>query len=732
MRGFLFSAAVLCCICMGAQAQESESIEHIDSVLVAVSRAGEKTPVTFTTVRRDALGSAAPSKSLPMILGTQPSVVSTNEGGTGLGYSKLTIRGSKGSQINVTMNGITLNDSESQEVFWVNIPAISSYLSTVQVQRGLGTSANGAGAFGGSINMNSSFVSPNPSGSFDLSYGSYGTGIVNVAAGTGLTKKGFYANLAANFSHTDGYIRNAWADVYSFFGVVGRIKGRNSMKFTVLSGNQHTGITWEGIPAYKLAEDRTYNPAGEYTNDKGETVYYDNESDNYVQTHYQLNWSHRFNPSLVWSSTLNYTSGYGFYEQYKAGKKLSKYGMEGSGKADFITRKLMDNGYAVLNSTINYSRQGLDLAGGVYVARYDGNHFGRVLWNSANTTRDYEWYRNDAVKSEATAFAKAEYDLSSWLTGYLDLQYRFVGLNMKGIDDEFSELAYNTAWNFFNPRAGLTGKWGAHKAYLSFAVGHREPGRSDLKEQIESVNAAHAGEVTLRPERMYDTELGWEYGGKAATLGVNFYSMEYKDMLLETGKLSDSGYAIKENVDRSWRRGVELSGAWKPLYWLTLEGNLTLSTNKIKDYVCYEDTYDDATNWDNYRKTRIDCGTVDMLMSPSVIGMAGVVFTPLRKDDFRIGFTGKYVGKQYWDNTMTDALSIPAYYVVDCYAEKSFALFGGRLSLAAFCNNLLNRDYCADAWVYRAMFANGDAEYIEEGLFPQALRNFSVKIGFAF
>lgn len=727
-------AAALGCICTGAYAQDQEKVEQLDSVIVAVSRAGRNTPVTYTYIGKEELKNAAPGKSLPMILSLQPSVVTTNEGGTGLGYSKMTVRGSKGSQINVTLNGITLNDSESQEVFWVNIPGLNSILGSVQLQRGLGTSANGAGAFGASVNMSTAYVSPDPFSSIDLSAGSYNTRGLSFAAGSGLLDNGLYANFAVTLSGTDGYIRNAWADVHSFLGVLGWMRGNNSLKFTLLSGKQHTGITWEGIPASKVAEDRTYNPAGKYKDADGNTAYYDNESDNYLQTHYQLNYTHQFSAPLTWSTTLNFTGGEGYYEQYKADKAYSKYGLSHMGKGDFITRKQLDNGYAVLNSTLKYKTDALDISGGAYVAYYDGDHFGNVIWDTADKETDHEWYRNNGKKTEGTAFVRGEYQAAPWLTAYAELQYRHIGLKMSGIDDEFSDMAYDKSWNFLNPRAGFTAKFGSHKAYASFAVGHREPGRSDLKEQIESVNTllakGIAAEVTLRPERMFDTEIGWEYLSERLSAGVNLYSMEYKDMLLETGKLSDSGYAIKENVDRSWRRGVELSAGWKPVRWMNLTGNLTLSTNKIKDYVYYEDTNDNANDWHYVGKTEVKAGTVDMLMSPSAVGMAGVEFLPM--EGLCAGVTGKYVGKQYWDNTQTEELSLPAYYVLDAHVEKSFDIWKGKVTLGAYCNNLLNRDYCADAWVYRALFANGDPEYIEEGLFPQALRNFSFKLRYEF
>lgn len=717
-----------------AAQEQDEKVEQLDSIVVSVSRAGRNTPVTYTTVGRDALRGSSSVNSLPMILSLQPSVVSSNEGGTGLGYSKMTVRGSKGSQINVTLNGITLNDSESQEVFWVNIPALGNILSNVQLQRGLGTSANGAGAFGASINMSTAYVHPEPAFSYELSAGSFGTFNTTISGATGLTPTGIYADLAFSYGRTDGYIRNAWADVYSAYAVLGWMRGSNSLKFTFLSGDQHTGITWEGISAAQMDADRRYNPAGEYYDADGNVRYYDNESDNYAQRHFQLNYTHQFDMPLFWSTTVNFTKGDGYYEQYKADKKYGKYGYSLSGKGDFITRKLMDNGYWVLNSNLKYKAGAADFTAGVYASTYSGDHFGIVDWNSAMGETSDEWYRNNGRKREATAFLRAEGQLANWLTLYAEAQYRVIGLRMKGIDDEFSDLAYRHTWSFFNPRAGLTGRWGAHKVYASFAMGHREPGRSDLKEQIESVNtlnsAGVAAEVTLRPERMFDTELGYEFASDNLTAAVNLYSMEYHDMLLETGKLSDSGYAIKENVDRSWRRGVELSAAARPLNWLTLNGNLTLSTNKIKDYVCYEDQYDNATDWHPVAQKRIEYGTVDMLMSPSLVGMAGLAFLPWK--DANLGLVAKYVGKQYWDNSQNADRCIPAYYVLNASAEQVFRCAKSRLTLGVYVNNLLGREYYADAWVYRAAFANGDPEYVEEGLFPQAPRNFSVKLRLEF
>ena len=361
------SAAIVAAITAGkASAQEVEKQERLDSAVVSASRAGKSTPVTYTMVGRQELRQSNPINSLPMTLALQPSVVVSHEGGTGIGYSKMTVRGSKGSQINVTLNGITLNDAESQEVFWVNIPALSSILSGVQVQRGLGTSANGAGAFGASINMNTAFVGGGPAFQADFSAGSYGTNMTAVRGATGLLPSGLYFDVFWSSNHTEGYVQNGWGDASSLLAVLGWLRGDNSLRLTYLRGEQRTGITWTGISLADMARDRTYNPEGLYYDADGTLRRYRNHTDNYLQQHLQLNWTHRFSEALTWITTLNYTDGYGYNERYKRNKKLSAYGFPSSfaygggvtakTKGDVIFRKTMDNGYWVLNSEAKYRR----------------------------------------------------------------------------------------------------------------------------------------------------------------------------------------------------------------------------------------------------------------------------------------------------------------------------------------------------------------------------------------
>ena len=769
MRGFLFFAALCSLIPFSALGVEKEAthsetdrVERLDSVVVSSSRAGSDTPVTFTMVGKEALRRSNPLNSLPMNLALQPSVVSVNEGGTGLGYSKMTVRGSKGSQINVTLNGVTLNDAESQEVFWVNIPALASMISSVQLQRGLGTSANGAGAFGASINMSTASVSAEPFGAAEMSLGSYGTFVGSFSAGTGLMKSGVYFNAAYSRGLTDGYIRNAFADVQSAMAVLGWMNERNSLRLTWLMGSQHTGITWEGISPEMYEIDRRYNPAGEYYDQFGNVHYYDNETDNYAQHHLQLNYTHAFSDQLAWSTTFNYTRGDGYYENYKAGKSFSKYLMADPvidgvayDEGDFITKEALANDYFVLNSDLRYSGEILKLTGGLNLSRYDGDHIGSVLWNNVlGDSFDYdshEWYLNRGLKHEASAFVRGEVLCCDGLTAFADLQYRGVWLSMSGPEDDGVLLDHKDNWQFFNPRAGFSYRWSpSSRVYASAALGHREPGRSDIKELILDANKSHQAGVSsrgvdIRPEKMLDIELGYEYVSERLSISANLYMMEYWDMLLETGKLTDVGYAIKENVPRSWRRGLELAASWKALPWLQVGGNMTLSTNKIKAYTAYYEMYDNMNDWNYMGQHMVDYENTDILMSPSLVGMASVTFRPFSAsagslNSAYLTLNGKYVGRQYFDNTSSADRSIPSYFVADLSVGYSvplkrsldFARDDSSLSFSLHINNLFNRMYYADAWLWRAYFQQEDSFYDDIGIYPQAPMNAMFKVSWTF
>ena len=723
-KELLFAAAlVVLPLCAGAQ----EMTERLDSVVISASRAGDKTPVTHTDVGKEALRASNPSFSLPMALELLPSVVTYNEGGTGLGNSAMTIRGSKGSQINVTLNGITLNDAESQEVFWVNIQSITALVSGVQVQRGLGTTMSGAGDFGASINMNTALVQPDPSGRLSFSAGSFGTRMFQGNVSTGLLPGRWYMDLFFSAGHTDGYIRGANVESASLFGVLGWLGKRNSLRLTLLHGQQRSGITWDGIDLEQYQKDRRYNGAGEYVDDNGNIQYYPGQTDNYIQTHLQLNYTHSFGSALTWTSTLNYTRGDGYDEYYKMNRKLASFGFPGvtevPAKSDMIYRKKMDNDLWVLSSSLRYRSGTLNATAGVNLSRYRGGHFGEILWVKSLEAagiglkdKFQGWYDNTGIKADASAFARAEWTPLEWLTAYADLQYRAISYTMAGPDDDGVSLDYASIWRFFNPRMGVNIEKGPHRVFLSAAIGQREPGRGDIKENIK-------GEVSpIAPEKMLDVELGYRLSLEKFSFQANLYAMEYKDMLLETGRLSNAGYAIKENMPRAWRRGIELQAAWMPVRWLALDGNATLSMNQIKDFTSYV-PYDD----DSGRMYPVNYGLTTMLMSPGAIGMARVRVMPWKGGE--ISMNAKFVGKQYLDNSMREEMAVPFYWTAGASVSHEFN-FG--IKLSAFVNNIFNRMYYAAGWRWESYNEAENVVYSGIGVYPQPPINFIIKAEYSF
>ena len=709
MKKLLLSAAfALLPLC--AVAQDATLSETLDSTVVTSFRAGARTPVAHTDLTKQTLRSASTLSSLPMMLSLQPSVVSMNEGGTGLGYSKLRLRGSDPSRLNVTVNGITLNDAESQEVFWVNIPGIAGMLNSVQLQRGLGTSVNGPGAFGGSINMQTALPQGGPYGEAELSAGSYLTGVATLSAGTGRMENGLSADIRYSANRTEGYLDNAWARLHSLYGSLGWLKGSNSIKLNYIMGLQHSGITWEGCPPEMLQTNRRYNP----TVCKGQIEGYQGDSDNYLQQHIQGVYTHQFNSHLVLTSTLHYTDGRGYYENYKSKNK------ETGVKGDFWLRQAMANSYYAANSVLKWTAPTLSAVANFAWSYYDGDHYGYYL--NADGTQDDSYYLNTGRKQDFSTFLRSEWQPFGALNLYADLQYRHIGLDITGNDKDHVSLVYGRDYNFFNPKGGFTWQIVPTAAlYASVAMGHREPSRSDIKESIK------AGKTDdIKPERMLDYEFGVRFEKPRWAFSANVYLMEYKDQLLATGKLSETGYAIKQNVPRSYRRGVELVAGYQPLPWLKAEGNLTLSTNKILDYTQYIDLYDDTDNWNLVGQKTEHYDKTDILLSPSAIGMVAVTVTPLKSLEFKLVW--KYVGKQYWDNTASEDRMLKAY---DVFSLQGHYALTENIKFSIFVDNLLSRKYEADAWVYRAAFQDGTT-YTEAGLFPQALCNAICKMTVSF
>lgn len=694
----LLLAALLSAIVSGkAPEKETQLNEKIDSSVVRAGFAGYRTPVAHTTLSKADLKQASASSSLPMSLATQPSTVTVNEGGTGLGYSSMSIRGVSGSQTSVSLNGITLNDSESQEVFWVNIPSISSFLSKAQVQRGLGTAACGPGAFGASVNMVTDNEIPR---FYESSYGSFNT-LTNTVSTPILNWKRFKLGFATSVQGTDGYIRNAWADVRSTYVYSELAYRKGSFRLVYLTGFQHTGITWEGIPLSRfLGGEYTYNPAGEYIAPDGSIAHYGNQCDNYSQNHFQLIWKHGFNENSKLETTVNYTMGKGYYEQYRVGFM--------DDDSDAVTQDRLDNDFYAVRSEYSRTSGRNRLSAGLYGSVYCGIHDGLTLKPVSS-----DLYYNTARKSELDLWGRDEFEMGDAFSLYAEVQLRMVNHRMEGPDEYGQVLDFEESWPFLNPRVGFEYKRGTNgRVYASVALGHREPSRSDIQ-----------ASASVKNESMLDFEFGYRYRSDALSADLGLYSMEYYDMLLETGKINDGGYTIKENTPRAWRRGVEVAATWKAGESISIAGNINLSTNKIKEYTAYLDTYD--ADWNFTGQTTESYKGVSMRMSPSAIAYLGACWKPdWLSEGISIG--AKYVGRQYWDNTGSEDRMIPSYMVMDLSAGHCFKILRKHLYLKLNVGNLLNSRYYANAWVWRA-FVGGEP-YQEEGVFPQAPFNATVSM----
>lgn len=694
---------------LGTAPDRTDDIQDsIPALTVFAGRAGQDTPVPHTTISKEELKAHAVQTSVPMALEGEPSVVSTDEGGTSLGYSQLRIRGVAGSQTAVSLNGISLNGAEDGEVFWVNIPALGRYLSSVQLQRGLGTGACGPGAFGAGINMSTEDGIDTLSA--ELSIGTFSTWgamieapLVYASTAKGvLTAGGAYA-----IQHTDGYVRNAFADVHSALGLIAWDGRKDRIGLTILFGQQHTGITWEGAPLDKFNEEPRYNPAGEYADANGCLQYYDNQSDNYRQLHLQLNWKHNFGQQLKSSTTFNYTDGYGYYEQYRPAF---------SDGSDMITKDALDNGLFVLRSDIIWQSRSLALSGGIYASCYAGLHEGTYS-SPAAASGIYPWYDNDADKYEADAYIRAEWSARSNVTLYGEVQGRAVHHDMKGPDEYGQNLDFSRTWIFGNPRIGATVRTSHDGKFMaSAALGHREPTRSDLQASTSVV-----------PEAMVDLETSYMVSTDRAGFSIGLYDMEYFDMLLETGRINDAGYVIKENTPRASRRGVELSGIWKPSARLCASANLNFSINRIRRYTAFLDCYD--ADWNFLGQTTEEYTDVPILLSPSAIAGGVLKYTPGWMNN-GLSLRYKYVGRQYWDNTGNPDRMVPAYSTLGLSAAHSFTIRKSTLTVSAEAGNILGRRYYAYAWVWRAIVDG--KPFQSEGVFPGAPSSFTMSLRLSF
>ena len=710
--GFRFHKFVVPCVAlfsMAAAAQnkptDSTKTVSLDEVTISATRASAKTPVTFSNVGKKEIAKRNLGQDIPILLNFLPSVVTTSDAGNGFGYTGIRVRGSDATRVNVTINGIPYNDSESSGTFFVNIGDFASSVESIQLQRGVGTSTNGAGAFGASLNLQTGKVSDSASAEIANSFGSFNSRKHTVKFTTGRISN--YFELAGRLSaiHSDGYIDRAFADLKSYF-LQGSYIGKNTLiKALAFGGKERTYQAWNGLDAATLAANPRFNYAGIYTDEFGNTRFYENEVDNYQQDHFQLHWSQRVSEHWNTNVSFHYTIGKGYYENYKEDADFAEYGLtpviiggETISTTDLVRRKWLDNDFYGMTFSANYEKDELAVTIGGGLNNYEGKHFGDVIWARFASTSELgdRYYDQNAVKTDGNFFTKATYQLTGQWSLFGDVQYRYV--DYKTTVDPAREI--DARFNFFNPKAGVTFTVNEkNNLYLSYARANKEPSRTDF----ENGNPAS--------EKLDDFELGWRYASDKVRLNTNFYLMNYSDQLVKTGELDDVGNEIHANVPGSYRAGLEIDAVLALTRKFTLSPNLAISTNKIKDYTIM--TADGLRNF----------GTTNISFSPNVVSgiLASYQFTP----DFQVSLLSKYVGEQYAGNLDTEATKLDSYSVTDLnivYEWKTKTLFKS-VVFTALVNNLFDKQYVSNAYLY-------GEDYVS--YFPQAGINFLVAVTLKF
>jgi len=640
----LFGAAA--CAVANAQTSLSDSVSArertLESAQVVATRAGNQTPVAFSNLSKKDIAETNFGPDLPYLLTSTPSVTVAGDAGAGIGYTYLRIRGTDPTRINITANGIPLNDAESNSIYWVNMGDFASSVGSVQVQRGVGTSTIGSGAFGGNVNMQTESIADEPFAELAGSVGSFGTHKETLRFGTG--RLGGHWKVGGRLSNigSDGYIDRASTDLNSYFLQGGYFGDKTTVKFITFNGKEETYHAWDYATHAQMQEyGRTYNPSGKYTDSDGNTQFYKNQIDNYHQQHYQLLWNQTLTDALTLTSALHYTRGKGYYEQYKTSRKLYQYGLESAlgAKSDLVRRKYSEADFYGTTLALLYKKGRWDAAVGGAWNKYDGRHYGKVLW-----VREFqgaidplqEYYRNYAHKKDLNVYARASVEVARGLSVYGDAQYRRVKYRMYGPTDEFNgpgdqiEFDFDNTFDFFNPKAGLFYRRGAHSAYASWGMGHKEPTRNDYEAALWTQEP--------KSETLNDLEAGYKWESARFSAGVNFYYMFYKNQFVLTGEQDQNGEFIARNVGKSYRRGVELTAAWRPTDWLTWDANLTWSHNRVQDYTMELDDTGEAYN----------LGNTPISYSPNVIW--NNIFS-VKKGGFIGRFGTHFVGRQFMTNT---------------------------------------------------------------------------------
>lgn len=718
-------------------------------VVVQATRADARTGTTFTNVTQEEIAARNFGQDLPYLLEQVPSVVVNSDAGAGVGYTGIRIRGSDITRINVTVNGIPMNDAESHGVFFVNMPDFASSVQDIQVQRGVGTSTNGAGAFGASLNIQTEQVRREAYAETDNTYGSFDTWRNNVRFGTGLINGKFAFDGRLSRIKSDGYVDRGASDLKSFYFSGGYYGDKTSVKFITFSGTEQTYQAWYGTPealVYGNAADlqayidrngiagadlENLQSAGRRYN----YYTYDNETDNYQQDHYQLHIAHDFMPGLSFSGALHYTYGRGYYEQFRAGDDLADYGLanvliggDTISSTDLIRRRWLDNDFYGATYALQYSPSSrLNATLGGAWNRYAGSHFGEIIWArfaSTSSIRDH-YYDNDSEKTDFNIFAKVNYGLTDKLHVFGDLQLRTVKYSFLGFDDDGENITQETDYTFWNPKAGITySLQPAHQLYASFAVGNREPVRDDFTESSPSSRPKH--ETLHNVEAGYRGQFGLaEVAGQqlAANVELNYFYMKYKNQLVLTGQINDVGAYTRTNIDDSYRQGVELAGALQLGSFATLNTNLAYSQNRIKGFNEFIDDYETGDQLHNtYSETAI-------AFSPDWVTTNQLEVQVLK--GLHAAFIYKTVSRQYLDNTQNESRIIPAYQVGDLRFRYNvgFKNVLKELELGLLVNNVFNEQYAANGYTYSYIYGE---QVTENFYYPQATRNYLLSVGLKF
>ena len=691
---------------------------YLQPVEVNAVRAGEKAPFTKTNLSKKDITKNNLGQDLPILLNQTPGVVVNSDAGAGVGYTGIRIRGTDASRINVTLNGIPYNDAESQGTFFVDLPDFASSINTVQIQRGVGTSSNGAGAFGASINLATNEINKQFYAELNNSAGSYNTFKNTIQFGSGVLGKHFTVDGRLSRIRSNGYMDRASSNLQSFYLSTAYVNENNSLRLNVFSGKEKTYQAWNGVPEYLLATNRTYNSAG--TEKPGDP--YDNETDNYTQTHYQLFYNHKFSPYWKGNIAVFLTKGKGYYEQYKADKKLADYGLpnyfDGTTtikRTDLVRRLWLDNNLYGTIFSLQYHKYKTEFTAGGGWNGYDGMHYGEIIWAkiTAVVPKNYRWYDVPAHKKDFSLYTKLTQQLSKTIYGFADLQFRNINYNLNGFRDNTALLLKNN-YNFVNPKLGITYNKNSWQLYISYALAQHEPNRDDYE----------AGTTQQpRPEKLYDWEAGIERKQSNYSFGVNIYYMKYRDQLILTGKINDVGAYTRTNIPNSYRTGIELQGTYAASKWFNAAANIALSRNKIKNFTEYLDDYDNGGQKTNFYST------TDIALSPGVVAGGALNFIPVKNGE--ISLPGKYVSRQYLDNTAKKSRSLNPYYVQDI--RFSYTVNGKVFKSTSFIvqlNNIFSKKYEPNGYSFSYIY--GGSLTTENYYFPMAPFNVMAGINIRF